>query len=232
MYKGKSFLAVIPARGGSKGIPRKNLALVNNKPLIQYTIDEALSSKYLDEIIVSTDNIEIAKVAQKLGVSVPYLRPTSLANDHSKTIDAVLHVINEQKKLEKEYDYVVLLQPTQPLRKAWHIDESIEKIINYNSENLVSISQVKEHPILMRTISEDREILRNLLNTESTVRRQDFSKVYKVNGAIYINKISSLGRNTSLNDNNLPYHMEKRFDLDIDDFDDIELFDWIIKKGV
>ncbi|MFS0674160.1 cytidylyltransferase domain-containing protein [Ornithinibacillus sp. 179-J 7C1 HS] len=223
MYQDKSFLCVIPARGGSKGIPRKNLVKVNNKPLLQYTIDEALESKYLDDIIVSTDDQEIANVSIKLGANVPYLRPPELASDYSKTIEAVIHVIEKQKTLGKEYDYVVVLQPTQPLRKSWHIDEAIEKIVSEGMENLVSVSEVSDHPILMRTISKEGFLI-SLLNSNSTVRRQDFPEIYKVNGAIYINLISSLNHSTSLNDNKLAYIMDKKYDLDIDEPMDIEYF--------
>ncbi|WP_053218581.1 acylneuraminate cytidylyltransferase family protein [Virgibacillus senegalensis] len=221
MLNGKTFLAVIPARGGSKGIPRKNLTFVNRKPLIQYTIEEALTSEAIDDVIVSTDDQDIADVSIKLGASVPFLRPPELAGDHSKTIDAVMHVINEQRNRYKEYSYVVILQPTQPLRKSWHIDEAALKIIENGQNGLVSISKVVEHPVLMRTISSEGR-LKNVLNINSTLRRQDFPDVYKVNGAIYINKISSLSNQTSLNDNEIGYIMDEKYDLDIDKQSDIE----------
>ncbi|GAA0437018.1 MAG: cytidylyltransferase domain-containing protein [Bacillota bacterium] len=223
MYKGKQILAIIPARGGSKGIPRKNIIPIHNKPLIQYTIDEALLSNYLDEIIVSTDDKEIAQISINLGANVPYLRPEKLAQDHSRTIDTVMHVVEKQKERGYNYDYVVVLQPTQPLRKHWHIDEAIESVINNNHESLVSVTKVKEHPILMRTINKNNK-LENIINKTSTLRRQDFPEVYKVNGAIYINNTATLHSNTSLNDNKYSYIMEEKFDLDIDDLKDVELF--------
>lgn len=231
MYENRKFLAIIPARGGSKGIPRKNLILVHNKPLIQYTIEAALNSKYLDDIIVSTDNIEIANVSKSLGAKVPYLRPSNIATDNSKTIFSIIHVIEKQKELGFEYDYVVILQPTQPLRKSRHIDEAIKKIILLNSENLVSVSKVKEHPILMRSIN-NQGLLENHMQLNSTVRRQDFPDIYKVNGAIYINKVSTINRNTSLNDNKLPYIMDSKDDLDIDESYDIDLLKWILSKSM
>ncbi|MGP4105627.1 acylneuraminate cytidylyltransferase family protein [Virgibacillus sp. L01] len=225
MYNRKTFLAIIPARGGSKGIPKKNLVPINNKPLIQYTIDEALSSKYLDDIIVSTDDQEIAEVSKRLGADVPYLRPPKLADDHSKTIDTILHVIEEQGKLGYKNDYVMVLQPTQPLRKSWHIDEAIEKTVNSQLISLVSISKVREHPILMRTLN-DNDTLENLLDINSTVRRQEYPNFYKVNGGIYINKIACLSQHTSLNDNETAYIMDDKYDLDIDEPYDVELFKW------
>lgn len=229
MYKGKTFLAVIPARGGSKGVPKKNIVKINKKPLIQYTIEAAKASEFIDEIIVSTDDTEIAKVCNKLGVDIPFLRPNQLATDQAKTIDTILHVIGEQKKRKKVYDYIVLLQPTQPLRKAWHIDDAIKKIIKNNQESLVSITEVNEHPILMRTFDKNDRLV-NVLNQNSTVRRQELSKVYKVNGAIYINQVSVLNQNTSLNDNISGYIMDKKYDLDIDDFDDLKTFQNILAE--
>lgn len=226
MYKGEKFLAVIPARGGSKGIPNKNISLINGKPLIQYTIDEALQSRYLDDIIVSTDSVEIASISTELGAQVPYLRPKKLALDHSKSIDTLLHVIKEQLELNLRYDYAVLLQPTQPLRKYWHIDQAIEKIVDCKQNSLVSISKIKDHPLLIRHLKEDGTT-EKLLPYNSTVRRQDFPTYYKVNGALYINKINDkLNENTSLNDNTLGFIMDSKYDLDIDEPSDLEFFKW------
>lgn len=220
MYREKKFLCVIPARGGSKGIPRKNIVNVYGKPLIQYTIEAALASKYIDDIIVSTDDKEIAEVSICLGIDVPYLRPHHLATDDAKTIDTINHVIEEQKRLGKDYNYVIVLQPTQPLRKGWHVDEAIQKIVRNSLDSLVSVTKVTEHPILMRTIDEN-DFVKSLLDLNSTVRRQELPDVYKVNGSIYINKVSDLQSNTSLNDNKLSYIMDKKYDLDIDDDDDL-----------
>lgn len=223
MYKGKTFLAIIPARGGSKGIPRKNIINVGGKPLIQFTIDEAKKAKYLDRIIVSTDDKEIAELSVTCGAEVPFLRPRKLAEDNSKTIDVVINVLAELDNEGCNYDYLVLLQPTQPLRRSFHIDESIKLIVEEDEESLVSVSEVKEHPILMRTIEEDGR-LKSLLGLNSTVRRQDFAKVYKVNGAIYINRLNKyFNENTSFNDNKLAYVMEKTFDLDIDEPEDVDI---------
>lgn len=224
MYKAKRFLAIIPARGGSKGIHKKNIVVVNGKHLIQYTIDEAKKSKYIDKILVSTDDEEIGNISIKCGAEVPFLRPKELAQDDTKTIYSIIYTIKKLKEIGHEYDYVIVLQPTQPLRKSFHIDESIEKIVECNEDNLVSISPVTEHPILMKTIKEDGN-LQNLLGNSSDVRRQDFQQVYKVNGAIYINKINSKFNNSvSLNDNKLPYIMDKKYDLDIDENVDLDIF--------
>ena len=152
MKNNNKFLAIVPARAGSKGIKDKNIVELNGKPLIAYSIESGIKSKYIDKVVVTTDGKEIAKVARKYGAEVPFMRPSYLSSDTAKTIDAVIHCIEEMKKLGEEYDYMVLLQPTQPLRQAWHIDEAIELILEKNEEALVSVSKVKDHPILMRTI--------------------------------------------------------------------------------
>ena len=223
MYNNKMFLGIIPARGGSKGISGKNIIKVNDRPLIDYTIKEALGSKYIDRVIVTTDYEEIADISKRYGAEVPFLRPKNMARDESKIIDAVIYTIRELADRGQIYDYLVLLQPTQPLRKAFHIDESIECIVEKSADSLVSVTKVKEHPILMRKINKDGK-LQNLINMNSTMRRQDFPDYFKVNGAIYINKIDeNLNLNTSFNDNKLPYIMDSRYDLDIDSPFDLEI---------
>lgn len=222
MYKNNKFIAIIPARGGSKGIPGKNIINIKGKPLIDYTIKEALASSYIDKVVVSTDSREIAEIAIRCGAEVPFLRPENLASDTSKTIDAILFTLTELKKLGQSYDYLVLLQPTQPLRKYFHINEAIETIIQMNGESLVSVSAVKDHPVLLRTITNKGEVV-NLLNLNSTIRRQDFPEFFKVNGAIYINKIQCLNENTSFNDNLIAYKMDEKYDVDIDDYFDLEI---------
>lgn len=230
MYRDKKILAIIPARGGSKGIAKKNITMVDGFPLIVYTLKAAQHSKYLDRVIVSTEDSEIKKVVDSYGGEVPFLRPMELAQDDSKTIDSIVHAIDTLKSFGEIYDYVVILQCTSPLRKAWHIDEAIQKLIHSGEKSLVSVSQVEEHPILMRTLHEDGT-LKNLLHINSTMRRQDFPKVYKVNGAIYIQKIDEyFNQNTSLNDGKLAYIMERKYTVDIDEYLDIMKVEFYLKE--
>ena len=118
MYGSKKVLALIPARGGSKGIKKKNIVLLDGKPLIAYSIEASLRSKYIDSTVITTDSREIAEIAEKFGGRVPFLRPAELAQDKSKTIDAVLHAIRQLTIKRENYDILVLLQPTQPLRRT------------------------------------------------------------------------------------------------------------------
>ena len=231
MYQNNKILALIPARGGSKGIKKKNIIEINGLPLIAYTLKESQNSRYLDRTIVSTEDLEIKEVVEKYGGEVPFLRPIELAQDHSKTIDCIVYSIDMLKKLGEEYDYVMILQCTTPLRKACHIDESIEKIINSTERSLVSVSEVEEHPILMRTLNTDGS-LSNLLNKNSTMRRQDFPKVYKVDGAIYIQKIDeNFNENISLNDGKLAYIMDRKYTVDIDEYLDIAKVEFYLKES-
>ncbi len=232
MYKDKRILAVIPARGGSKGIPGKNIIDLCGKPLIAYSIESALACPYVDRVIVSTDSEEIQKVALRHGADVPFLRPAKLATDTAKTIDALLHAIETLKNQGDIFDYLLLLQPTQPIREDYHLTEAIETLIESGETSLVSVSLVTEHPLLMRTIDAEGN-LKPLMNASSTVRRQDFPDVYKVNGNIYLNRLdTTFNSETSLNDNSLPYIMDSQYATDIDSPQDLLRAEQQIKKRI
>lgn len=143
MYKNKTILGLIPARGGSKGIPGKNIARLGNRPLIAWTIESARSSLLLDRFICSTDSPEIRDLAQKLGCEAPFLRPTTLAADDSRSVDVVLHALDH---LDQSYDYILLLQPTTPFRQASEIDGIITQGVDEDADLTVSVSAAKKHP--------------------------------------------------------------------------------------
>ncbi|MGL5231668.1 acylneuraminate cytidylyltransferase family protein [Cetobacterium sp.] len=230
MYKDKKILAIIPARGGSKGIPKKNIIDLLGKPLLYYSIKGAKESKYIDEIVVSTDDKEIAEVTESLGIDVPFLRPKELSQDNSKSIDAFIHSIKEIEKLGKRYDYILLLQNTSPLRQSWHIDEAIEKLLESDERSLVSVSEVTEHPCIMRTLDEKGNTL-PLISMTGDMRRQDFPPIYIVNGAIYIQKNDEqLNLNTNLNGGKLAYVMEREYSVDIDEYLDLEIATHYLKR--
>jgi CMP-N,N'-diacetyllegionaminic acid synthase len=215
MYKNNHFLSVIPARGGSKGIPGKNAVLINGLPLVSYTIREAKKSQHLDLVVLSTDDQKIAAIAQSEGIKV-VTRSPELASDTAKTIDALLHTVAVLKTLGYVFDYLVLLQPTQPLRQADHIDGAIRQLIDRKQTSLASVSPVKTHPLFIRK-SDSHCKLTHLQERRSTLRRQDLPSYYAVNGAIYINATPNLDENSSLNDNEYGYFMETKYDLDIDE---------------
>lgn len=226
MYGEKKVVALIPARGGSKGVKKKNIRNLAGKPLIAYTIEAALKSKYIDKVIVSTDSTEIAEIAKRCGADIPYIRPKELAEDTTTTLEVVLHAINKLEEVNT-CDSLILLQPTQPLRTEEDIDFAIEYYYSHGEKSLVSITEVEEHPILMRTFDKSNNMHR-LLDVSSTVRRQDMEKIYKVNGAIYINRISQITDKTSFNDNEIGYIMERSHSVDIDDFSDFVLAEYYL----
>lgn len=220
MYKNKRIVAIIPARAGSKGIKKKNIRQLCGKPLIAYSIEVAKQCEYIDTVFVSTDSPEIQTIAEQYGAEVPFLRTKDLASDESKIIDALLYSLHELERLGKKYDYIILLQPTQPIRTVLLLKDIIERVIDQKLSSLVTVCPVEEHPILMRTMDADGN-LKPLLHCSSTVRRQDFPAVYKVNGSAYMNLIDeNFNENTSLNDNQYGYKMERKDSIDIDTMED------------
>ncbi|MCR5595209.1 MAG: acylneuraminate cytidylyltransferase family protein [Lachnospiraceae bacterium] len=227
MINGKKVLALIPARGGSKGIPNKNIADLNGHPLIFYTINAARSSSYIDDIIVSTDSGQIAEVSIKSGAEVPFKRPEDLAGDTSTTLSVVIHTIRQLKELGRHYDILILLQPTSPLRTSSDIDNALITFMDGGSLPLASVSEVNDHPILMRTI-EDNTLIR-MIDTNSTIRRQDMPQYYRINGAIYIIRTEEITGDTSFNDSPIPYIMPKARSIDIDEPVDLYIAGSILK---
>ena len=228
VFLDEKIIALIPARGGSKGVKKKNIRNLVDKPLIAYTIEAAQKSKYLDKVIVSTDCKEIAEVSMKYGAEVPFLRPAELAQDTTPTLDVVLHFIDFVNEYEK-WNTLVLLQPTQPLRTAEDIDNAIEQFYYMGKRSLVSVSEVNDHPILMRNMDQ-QGVVHKLLKKTSSIRRQDMEKVYRVNGAIYINDISEITTETSFNDNEIGFKMEKSHSIDIDEMVDFSIAEYYLER--
>jgi CMP-N,N'-diacetyllegionaminic acid synthase len=182
------FLAIIPARGGSKGVPRKNIKLLGGKPLIWYSYEAARVSGLFSEIVISTDDVEIAEIAKEIGILVPFLRPNLLANDSAKSIDVVIHCLTEMEKLGFVYDGVVLLQPTSPFREKGLIKKSIEIFQQKNADSLVSVRKVP-HQFNPHWLFETNSV--GLLkiatgDTELIPRRQELPDAYYRDGQIYI----------------------------------------------
>jgi CMP-N,N'-diacetyllegionaminic acid synthase len=182
-------LAVIPARGGSKGIPRKNLYPIGGKPLIAYTLEAVQASKLITWSVVSTDDDEIASVSRSLGGNVPFIRPPALATDEATQLDVVLHAIAEVETAgEQPVDVVVLLQPTTPLRTAGDIDSALQLLTDTDSDSVVSMHRVEQgHPYYMYTL-EDNLPQPLLPESQTFTRRQQFPAVYLRNGGIYATK--------------------------------------------
>lgn len=230
MYHGKKIIGLIPARGGSKGIKDKNIADLCGKPLIAYSIECGLQSKYVDSVVVTTDSERIAEVSRQYGARVPFMRPAQLAQDTSTTLDAVLHALGVLRDLGEEYDVLLLLQPTQPLRTSRDVDGAIEAFFQNSMQALVSVCEVDDHPLLIRTIETDGK-MKKMLSVSSTCRRQDMPPYYRVNGCIYINDLNSFDDNTSFNDNVIPYIMPRERSVDIDDPADLYMAEYYLRTA-
>ncbi len=224
MNKTPSFLAIIPARGGSKRLPKKNSLLLNGEPLIAYTIEASLQSNYITKTIVSSDDDEILNIAKKYGSDI-IKRPDDLATDTSTSYDAIEHTILNQKK---RYDYIILLQPTSPLRTYKDIDKAIELLINKDADAIISTCEV-DHPVQWNMQIDETLDMSKSIQTINSKRSQDQTKYYRLNGAIYIaNTKKLLEEKTFFLSKNIYSHIMKKEDsIDIDD----EL-DFIIVKNI
>ncbi|SFV70617.1 N-Acetylneuraminate cytidylyltransferase [hydrothermal vent metagenome] len=228
MYKNRTFLAIIPARGGSKRLPRKNILDLNGKPLIAHTIKAGLKSKYIDKVIVSSDDDEILEKSQKYG-ALTLKRPDKLANDTATTFDTIAHTIENTNR----YDYIVLLQPTSPLRDEKHIDEAIELLETKGADAVVSVCEIEHNPLWSNTL-DDTLSMRGFLRDEVLNRRsQDLDKFYRLNGAIYICKTNKLLEEKSffLKNNIFASIMSRECSIDIDEKIDFDIAT-VLKKDL
>jgi len=194
-------LGLIPARGGSKGIPRKNLRLLGNKPLIGYTIEAALACNELASVVVSTEDDELAATSQQLGAQVPFKRPAELAADNAPTIDAVVHALETLAAAGNAYDAVCLLQPTTPFRTTQHISTAIQRFAESGADSLISVAEIPHHynPHWAFEADADTGLLRIATGeTDIIPRRQELPKAYHRDGSIYITKTAVVLEQRSL----------------------------------
>lgn len=226
MIGGKRVLAVIPARGGSKGVPRKNIRVVCGKPLIAYTVEAALQSRFLDAVVVSSEDKEILKIAALHGAQC-LLRPESIALDTTPSIAPVLHAI----KCFPGFDQVTLLQPTSPLRTTMDIDSALGYCAKQRAPSCVAVCESETPPARMFDLSENFR-LRRLANQEPPNRRQDLPPAYIVNGAIYIADTQWLILNQKfLSNDTVGYLMPRERSLDIDTEQDLEWFAFSLQRA-
>ncbi|MBE7719460.1 MAG: acylneuraminate cytidylyltransferase family protein [Lacrimispora celerecrescens] len=217
MYKDKTFLAIIPARSGSKGIIDKNIREINHKPLMAYTVEACKCSGIFDDILVSTDSVKYAKIAERFGASVPFLRPEKLASDQASSIDVILHVLEEMERHGKTFDCFMLLQPTSPLRNETHMIESAHILTENHADSVISIC--KSEPTSYLTIRlTDEGMVKVPFSDKKQVRRQDIRPEYRLNGAIYLSLTSYFMKHKSFYEGRtLPYFMNAFDSVDIDD---------------
>ena len=219
MLNNSRFIAIVPARGGSKRLKKKNILDLAGKPLILWTVDAAINSQYIDEVIVTSDDDEILKKLHNYNVTI-IKRPDELASDVAKSEDVVKHALGlANNNFDPAKDFIVLLQPTSPLRTAEHIDAAIEAIFIKNAESIVSVCACEHSPLWTNVLPKDESMV-NFINPEVRGKQgQDLAQHYRLNGAIYICRINKfLEQNTFLlNQHCYAFNMEKRFSIDIDD---------------
>jgi CMP-N-acetylneuraminic acid synthetase len=236
MYKGKTILGLIPARGGSKGLPGKNIKPLLGTPLIAWTIKQAFGSKYLDMVAVSTDSRHIAAVAKKYGAEVPFIRPKRLATDKSKVIDTILHALKYFEKSGMKFDYLALLETTSPLRKDGDIDNAIKMLIgsDQDADSLISVGKIAlEHPAYAKTLSWDG-LVESYIDSSKRVAmlRQNLPIVYFPYGVIYLSKVSSIKRyNAAYAGKILPYLIERWQNYEINDMWDFMCVESILANN-
>ena len=222
-------LVVIPARSGSKGLPDKNIKLLNGKPLIHYSIEVAQKVFSNQDICVSTDSQKYISVAEMTGIKVPFLRPEELANDTATTQEVLLHCIKFYESRDIFYDYVLLLQPTSPFRNKIHIEE-ILKVEDNSFDMVVSVKKTKSNPFFNLFYENNEGYLQKINNFKST-RRQDCPSVYEYNGSMYLIKVSSLKNELISSFFKIrKYVMPDKYSIDIDNNMDFEFAEYIIRK--
>lgn len=223
MIGGKSVLAVIPARGGSKGVPRKNVRMLGGKPVIAWTIGEARKSRYIDRLIVSSEDAEILKIARRFKCDTPFVRPARLARDQTPGMAPITHALSELPG----YDYIVVLQPTSPLRKVKDIDACIRKFHATGADACASVVE-SDTPQEWLFVKTDRNLMRPLASRNPDVRRQDTKQVLALNGAVYVSSVRRIKRGGSFLTGRVAYHeMLPEQSLDIDN-----LWDWHLVQCV
>lgn len=227
-------LGVIPARGGSKGVPRKNIKLLDGKPLLAYSAESALEAKRLSRVILSTEDEEIAEVGRGLGLDVPFMRPAELATDTAATFPVVMHTIDTLRSQGDSYDAVCLLQPTNPLRRAMDIDECIEIMERCGSDSVVSVLPVPVpfNPMWVFWKRDDGRLVLSSGESEPITRRQDLPKAFHRDGSIYLTRTDVLFEYGNLYGQSIQsYEIDSRFAVNIDTADDWERAEEMILDG-
>ena len=223
-----SCLGLIPARGGSKGIPRKNVRCFFKKPLIEWTIEVALSTSLIDRVVVSTDDIEIAEISKAAGAEVPFLRPSELAMDSSPGISTVLHALQELPDI----DDVITLQPTSPLRTVNDVEEIFSLRHLLGVQSAVSLSIASKHPSWSYSIDESKRLI-PVDNSNQFFCRQDLPETFYLNGAMYLSSREFLEKKkTFIDKNTVGYIMPPERSIDIDTELDFKIAEFIIKSSL
>jgi CMP-N,N'-diacetyllegionaminic acid synthase len=226
-------LAIIPARGGSKGIPGKNIKLLGGKPLLQYTVEAARESKFLSRVILSSDDVAIIDFAKSIGLDVPFVRPAHLATDQSGSLEVVQHTLQELARQGEYYDAVCLLQPTTPFRKPGSIDAAIQQFLDSDCDSLVSVREVPEEYNPHWVFEADEKGFLSIATGEKEIikRRQELPRAYFRDGSIYLTKTEVIIEQHSLYGSSIGYVVsEGKKYVNLDTMSDWELAEALLKS--
>jgi CMP-N,N'-diacetyllegionaminic acid synthase len=216
VIEGRRVLALIPARGGSKGLPRKNVLPLGGQPLIAWSVAAARGSRYVDRTVVSSDDAEIIAAARAAGAEIPFVRPAALAADDTPTLEVALHALDALEAVGPAVDYLALLQPTSPLRSAGDIDACLEACLREGAPSCVSVTRPDKSPYWMYT-RDGRGRLRPLLPGPDISQRQHLPIVYALNGAVYVTRTDALrSRRAFVTEETLAWEMPPARSVDID----------------
>jgi CMP-N,N'-diacetyllegionaminic acid synthase len=215
-------IAIIPARKGSKGIPNKNQVIIAGKPLVEYAINSAKGSLFIDKVFVSSDCPKIRSIAENLGV-ITICRPDEFSTDEASSVDVITHFINELHSRWLEMDpYILYLQPTSPLRTAQHIDEAIQLMLGSNANSVISVMEAEKPPQKAFRLDQDNKLIALIDEKLTNARRQDLPKCYFPNGAIYLFRISAfIAKKGFPSNGSVPYIMSKESSIDVDSPNDV-----------
>jgi CMP-N,N'-diacetyllegionaminic acid synthase len=227
MIRGLKVLAVIPARGGSKGLPDKNILQFNGKPLIVWTIIESKKSKYIDRVVLSSEDDHIIKISKENNLDVPFIRPQSLSHDNISGLDVVLHTIEEING----FDIIVVLQPTSPLRSVNDIDNTIKRLIDEKANACITLKESGKSPYWMFELDSKDKLIPVIKTNELITIRQELPKTFEVNGAVYVARTNWFVKNKLfINDETIAYVMPPERSIDIDTLYDFNFAEFLHKK--
>jgi CMP-N,N'-diacetyllegionaminic acid synthase len=228
MIGSSSVLALVPARGGSKGVPRKNIRVIGGKPMIAWTIEAARGSRYIDRLILSSDDQAIIAVAVEYGCEAPFVRPAELASDQADSMSVVRHAIDA---LPEQFEYLVLLQPTSPMRRTEDIDGAIERCVRGGAPACVSVCEADKSPFWMLRMDAQGTVQPLFPAHQIPYRRQDAPVVFALNGAVYVARTEHLRLGgTFLAPGAVGYPMPRERSLDIDTELDLAIVDFLLNR--
>lgn len=232
MYKEKKILAIVTARGGSKGLPGKNIKVLNGKPLIAWTINQIKDSELIDDVFISTDSVEIAEISRQYGMKVPELRPEYLASDKASSVDVIEYTVGLLEGQDKFFEYVLLLEPTSPLRKKNDLDNMIRLACdNPDRDGVISVGKVHlEHPAILKRISDRGNIIPYAAETKEVYQRQQHDEALFPYGVGYLIKTEVLKQEHAIYTSKiLPYFIERWQNYEIDDIYDFRCIEAIMQ---